>query len=104
VHHDVVLSPFILDELERVLTGKFGFGSAEARNAMRLLQTRARTVEPQPLPKPICRDPDDDQILALAISTKCRAIVTGDRDLTDLQQVEGIRILTPTDFWRFETE
>jgi predicted nucleic acid-binding protein len=56
------------------------------------------------LPVPVCRDPDDDNILAAARTAECVAIVTGDKDLTDLKQYEGVRILTPSEFWEFEDE
>lgn len=33
--------------------------------------------------KPVLRDPDDDYLPTLAISSGARAIITGDRDLLD---------------------
>lgn len=38
------------------------------------------------------------------LSSKCRAIISGDLDLTVLGQVEEIDIVTPSEFWRFEAE
>jgi putative PIN family toxin of toxin-antitoxin system len=104
VHHEVILSPFILEELRDVLTRKFGFKDAEGRSVIRLLQTRTGTVMPAPLPSPICRDPADDQIIAAARTARCAAIVTGDKDLLALRRVGGIRIVAPADFWKFEAE
>jgi predicted nucleic acid-binding protein len=37
----------------------------------------AEVIEPPPLPHPVCRDPDDDQVLALAIAAKAEFIVSG---------------------------
>jgi len=104
VHHEVILSKFILDELLNVLTRKFGFTQAEAQAAIRLLRMRTRLIDPDPLPVPVCRDSDDDTILATARTAECVAIVTGDKDLTDLKHYEGVRILTPSEFWEFESE
>ncbi|MEI7900043.1 MAG: putative toxin-antitoxin system toxin component, PIN family [bacterium] len=104
VHHEVVLSAAILDELCEVLTRKFRFLPEEARQVARLLKSRVRIVDPKPLTTPLCRDPDDDRILAAALSAQCRAIITGDKDLTDLRQVDGIVIMTPSEFWKFEAE
>ncbi len=104
VHHEVVLSKFILDELLGVLTRKFDFTQAEAQATLRLLRTRTHLTAPARLPSPVCRDPDDDIILATARTAECVAIVTGDKDLTDLQKYEGVRILTPSEFWEFENE
>ena len=56
---------------------------------------RAVTVL-QPLAQPVCRDPDDDEVLALALLAQAQAIVSGDNDLLVLQRFEGIAILTAT--------
>ncbi|MEI6632322.1 MAG: putative toxin-antitoxin system toxin component, PIN family [Chlamydiota bacterium] len=104
VHHAIVLSKGILDEFRDVLVRTFGFTREEARAAVRVLRSRARIVTPLPLPQPVCRDPDDDLILATAVAGRCAAIITGDKDLTDLNEYEGIRILNPPDFWRLEKE
>ncbi len=42
-----------------------------------------------------CRDPDDDKFLELAIKANAWILVSGDRDLTDLSEIEGIPIVTP---------
>lgn len=104
VHHEVILSRFILDEMLDVLTRKFRFTQSEAQAAVRLLRTRTRLIDPIQLPVPVCRDADDDTILATARTAGCIAIVTGDKDLTDLKNFEGVRILTPAEFWEFENE
>ena len=46
----------------------------------------------------VCRDPDDDKFLELAIGGDASAIVTGDQDLLILNPFHGIPILTPLDF------
>ncbi len=45
-----------------------------------------------------CRDPKDDKYLALAHESKAACIVTGDKDLLDLNPYRGIAILTPRQF------
>jgi predicted nucleic acid-binding protein len=42
-----------------------------------------------------CRDPDDDKILALAVSGQADIIITGDADLLVLDPFQGVRILAP---------
>jgi putative PIN family toxin of toxin-antitoxin system len=56
----------------------------------------AQIVEPQPLPAPASRDPDDDHVLACALAAQANLIVSGDRDLLDLNEYHGIPILTTT--------
>jgi predicted nucleic acid-binding protein len=55
----------------------------------------AEVVDPPPLARPVCRDPDDDAVLALALAAKVDCIVSGDDDLLALQAFERIAIITP---------
>ncbi len=102
VHHDIVLSEPILSEFSRTLERKFGFGVREVRAADHLLRSRFLLVPPAFLEGPVCRDPDDDVILATALAASAAAVVTGDRDLLDLKSFRGVTILSPSEFWRFE--
>ena len=64
----------------------------------------AEIVEPQPLPVPVCRDPDDDHVLACALAAQAQLIVTRDKDLLDLREYQGIPILASADaLQRLET-
>lgn len=51
-------------------------------------------VRPAGIPATVTRDPDDDQVLATALSGKADLIVSGDSDLLDLRSFRGIRIVT----------
>lgn len=46
----------------------------------------------------ICRDPDDDKFLECAIDSNALYIVSGDNDLLDIQEYEGIKIITAKEF------
>lgn len=48
----------------------------------------------------ICRDPDDDLILATALAAKADLLVSGDDDLLTLESYEGIEIVTPAEALR----
>jgi putative PIN family toxin of toxin-antitoxin system len=43
----------------------------------------------------LCRDPDDNKSLELAIKASATMLVSGDRDLTDMKNIEDIPIYTP---------
>lgn len=101
-HHTLLSSAFLLDELEEKLTGKLGFSNHDAREVLGLLRGCVELVNPEPLAKPACRDPDDDHVLAAAQSGKRDCIVTGDKDLLVLRRFRGMPILTPSEFWRAE--
>lgn len=49
-------------------------------------------IRPIPLTQPVCRDPDDDEVLACAITARADFIVSGDADLLVLKTYEGIDI------------
>jgi uncharacterized protein len=54
-------------------------------------------VAPVELAEPVCRDPDDDLVLAAAISGDADLIVSGDDDLLTLGNYRGIGILSARD-------
>ena len=61
-------------------------------------RTLVEVVDVMPLPEPICDDPDDDAILACALSGEADVIVSGDNDLLRLKMVAGIPIMKPVQF------
>jgi putative PIN family toxin of toxin-antitoxin system len=102
IRHRVVLSPFLIAEFRTALVRKFRFPASEADEAAGLLESRFENVTPPPLRESVCRDPDDDHVIAAAVTAACECIVTGDRDLPDLRAVSGVRIVSPSEFWAFE--
>ena len=49
------------------------------------------------------RDPTDDKFLEAAVNGRADVIVTGDKDLLDLNPFRGIAIVTPADYLARET-
>ena len=95
--HAVVSSLPLIEELERVLRERFSLTPA-AQVFLRELRRSVRQVEVNVLPVPVCRDPDDDIVLATAVAAQADAIVTGDEDLLVLREYEGVAILSPRQF------
>ncbi|PYI91414.1 MAG: putative toxin-antitoxin system toxin component, PIN family [Verrucomicrobia bacterium] len=92
--HTVITSEPLLAELRRTLRAKFRIAPDELR-LLSLLRERSEVVKPASLDKRICRDPDDDIVLATAIAGRADLIVTGDNDLLVLKSFRGIHILSP---------
>lgn len=59
-------------------------------------------LTPEPLSDPVCRDPDDDVVLATALAARADCLITGDSDLLDLDAFRGIPILRPAAFWELD--
>jgi uncharacterized protein len=103
-NHVIVSSQVLLDALMDVLVRKLRQRDTDARAARRLFSSTFTLVRPQPLDQPVSRDPDDDLVLATAVTGECAAIVTGDRDLLTLDPFGTIRVLSPSAFWKWEAE
>jgi len=102
IRHQITLSESILDEFRDILTRKLKYSTGEAAAAASLIRSRTIMVKPVRLPGAVCRDPDDDLILATALAGGAQVIITGDKDLTVLKTYKGIEIIQPTDFWKYE--
>lgn len=87
----------LMDELEVTLKRKFRITPATAA-FLRIFRTHVRLAEPRALPESVCRDADDDLVLATAVAAQATMIVTGDDDLLVLRRYAEIEILTPRRF------
>ena len=96
----LVSSPALIAELARIVT-RAKFRTVLARTAtdpehvVADVQLLADMIAPPPLPVPVCRDPDDDNVLALAVAARVDFIVSGDGDLLVLGTYADIPIWTP---------
>lgn len=96
--HKICASPEILDEIEEKLRLKFGFHPRHARLLVAFVRRQTIPVRVMGSPPKVCRDPDDDHILAAAVNSGCTYLVTGDKDLLILKKVEVTSIVTPREF------
>jgi len=84
-HHILITCSALIAEIESVLTRpKFGFSTEAARMITAELLQIAEIAEPKRIPAVIADDPDDDVVLACAVTGKAAAIVSGDRHLKAL--------------------
>jgi putative PIN family toxin of toxin-antitoxin system len=95
----LIVCPVILQEFERVRIKKFSATRNEAKNALEIISGAIHTlIHPSQLVQSVCRDPDDDAILACALEAPADYLVTGDMDLLELKVFKKIQIITPRDF------
>ncbi len=96
---ELVLSPFILTELERILLGKFRFTKRQAAERVNAIQRMATLVEPTERVSLVSAKDDDNRILECALSARADYLVTGDKEhLLPLRSIGTTQIVTPSAF------
>ncbi len=96
---ELFLSEDIILEFERNLRKKFAFSPSEVKDARGVLLEASGKIAQAISPiAPVCRDPEDDKILACAKQTDADYLVTGDQDLLVVAQYSRTRIITPRNF------
>ena len=97
--HKIYYTTFIIAEFRRVFKNKFHYPGSIINEFVVFIENffikgnTADTIEN------ICRDSDDDQVLADAAINRIEVIVTGDKDLLVLKTHKGIRIIHPDEYW-----
>ena len=96
---DLYVSPFILEEVTRVLPRKFGWDNQSIAAALATLLDVATIVEPPAPTGAPSTSRADDFVLACAAEVSADYLVTGDRrHLLPLGEYAGARIVTTAAF------
>ena len=101
----MVSSPTLLAELAEVISrAKFddilARSNTSRERSLAEMRQLAEVIVPPPLPQPVCRDPDDDHVLACALAAQSDLIVSGDADLLNLREYQSIRIVAAAEALR----
>ena len=96
----VLISASLVRELSHVLRReRFDrYISREERDEFVDALTRESELVEITDPISVCRDPEDNRVLELAINGNATFIITGDSDLLVLNPFRDVRIVTPADF------
>jgi uncharacterized protein len=96
---NLVLCDDIIQEFEGILRKKFKLTSTGISEISAIVSEAASEILHKLGPVPnICRDPNDDMIIACAINAAADYIVTGDEDLLILKCYKDIVIMNPRNF------
>ncbi len=95
----LISCPFIMTEIRRILSKRFRLSHEEIASAIEPISEAIDQIIKHNLKVTnICRDRDDDNVLACALAAKAEYLVTGDSDLLEIKNFQGIKIITPREF------
>ena len=98
---EMVTAPELLAELDRVLAYpklQRYYAEKDRTRFVALTMALSEVVDlPETIPR-ICRDPDDDRVIACAVVGRADLIITGDDDLLALKRVGDIPIISAAQF------
>lgn len=96
---ELITSPFILHEFERVLMQKFHYKKEEAKSFRKSIEKICLLVNPTTRVSIIKEKENDNRILECALEAKVDYIVTGDtKHILPLKNFQGIKIVTAAQF------
>lgn len=93
----------VVEELTRKLRERADLAAripqTDAAELVAAMRTVAELVPRLPEPYPeIGRDRKDDFLIAHGVVARADYLVSWDKDLTDLKEIDGVRIVTPPEF------
>lgn len=104
----LISSPYILGELERVLTyprlrKRSGLTAADVAEYLESLARLAYLVTPESVPGQLLRDPTDEAILGTALAGTAEILCTRDKDLFEEKvqtfcRTRGIQVLADLEY------
>ncbi|MDE2752433.1 MAG: putative toxin-antitoxin system toxin component, PIN family [Gemmatimonadota bacterium] len=98
--HTLIVSETVLGEFRRVLRDKLAVPVATVESAEAFLRRQGLVIERAPALGIEVRDPDDVAVLEQAIAGEADMLVTGDRDLLEIDGDIPIRIVSPRGLWQ----
>ena len=108
--HQLVISPFLLDETQRVLNyprvqALYDLSPLDVRKHLDLLEAVAEIVDPVTGERVVLNDPNDDPVIYTAVVAHADVICTRDRDfyqpaVLEFCRMRNIRIVADVDLLR----
>jgi putative PIN family toxin of toxin-antitoxin system len=100
--HSLFISEQVIDELNANLLKKFKFSKESVSQTIQFLKNNFTILKTVKIPNKICSDSSDNSILGSAQFGKVDFVISGDKDLLTLEDFEGIPIISPSLFWKYE--
>jgi len=100
--HEIYYTEHLLEEIQRILSTKFSLSNDVINFSIFIIKRDFIKGKTADKIENVCRDPDDNQILADALVNEIEVIITGDGDLLDLKSYKGIKIIRPREYWKLK--
>lgn len=100
--HNVIISPYILEELRKKLIGKLGFSERDYREIRDLLKQHLTIIRESKEYRLSFSDKKDIQILQLCLTVDADILITGDMKIQKLKRVGKTQIISLSEFWEIE--
>jgi putative PIN family toxin of toxin-antitoxin system len=97
--HTVVLSDHILSEVAEHYVGKFKATAGQASLVVETFRRNGEIVVPASVSSDVLADADDLPVLGTAVAGHADCLITGDKELQELGNYQGIAILSPREFY-----
>ncbi|MDQ5984966.1 MAG: hypothetical protein CSYNP_00664 [Syntrophus sp. SKADARSKE-3] len=96
---NLVLCDDLIREFDSIMAKKFKLTSTDISEISAIISEAAAEMLHKHNHVPsICRDPNDDMVIACAVDAAADYIVTGDDDLLVLKKYKNIMIINPRNF------
>jgi len=98
--HDLILCTHVLNELKDVLSRKIDLPNKQITSILQYLRTFDIVSNHTPPIKIELRDENDIPVISAALNSHSDIIVTGDKDLLEVSEKYGIKIVDPRTFFQ----
>jgi uncharacterized protein len=94
----VFTCPELMEELAEKLATRLHFSADQVAETLADYLGFLRVIQIPKALTAVCRDPDDNMVLECAFEGHAQYIISGDKDLLELKEFRGIRIVRAAEF------
>lgn len=94
IYDHIAICEEIITEVSTIMVSKFGWTERHVHSALRSYLAGAKHVTMKGDLTGVRRDPKDDMLFECAVRAKAEIIVSGDKDVLEVGEYRGIRVIT----------
>lgn len=94
----LIIAQDLLTEIRRIIVARFPSFLDDFLKVEKLLESDAIWIQLGDVTVSVSRDPDDNKFIEAALIGNCNYLVSGDKDLLDIKEYNGIKIVSVSEF------